>query len=215
MGQINWAGVAENGIVAGAGAGLGMLSDAIGGINARKNLRRQVSASKELADYNAGIAKEMWDCTNLENQVKHMKNAGLSVGLMAGGGGQGGTTASGGGSAGMPVNQSQVSQGMGMMLGQQLLNAQVENVKADTTKKEVETNKIAGADTDLTVAQISKVLQETGNLKLDEKLKSIDVELTEIDEFGQTKEGKEGSAYNKMRMEPTIVTGKQIGRAHV
>lgn len=41
-------------------------------------------------------AKDYWDYTNAENQVQHLKNAGLNVGLMYGQSGAGGMGASGG-----------------------------------------------------------------------------------------------------------------------
>ena len=41
-------------------------------------------------------AKDYWNYTNAENQVAHLKNAGLNVGLMYGQGGAGGMGASGG-----------------------------------------------------------------------------------------------------------------------
>ena len=41
-------------------------------------------------------AKDYWDYTNAENQVAHLKNAGLNVGLMYGQSGAGGMGASGG-----------------------------------------------------------------------------------------------------------------------
>ena len=41
----------------------------------------------------------MWNSTNVEAQIEHMKNAGMSISAMYGGSGGGGTTAgSGGGS---------------------------------------------------------------------------------------------------------------------
>ena len=52
--------------------------------------------------------KEMWNYTNYENQVAHMKNAGLNPALMYGTAGQGGQTAGGtvGSGAGTPVGKT-------------------------------------------------------------------------------------------------------------
>jgi predicted DsbA family dithiol-disulfide isomerase len=51
---------------------------------------------QQAAEKSQQYAKEYWDYTNTENQVAHLKNAGLNIGLMYGQGGAGGMGASGG-----------------------------------------------------------------------------------------------------------------------
>jgi hypothetical protein len=91
---------------------------------------------------NQQIQQQNWDYTNYENQVKHMENAGLNVGLMYGGSGGGGATMGGGsggsaqgGSAPQTMLGNIGSQSIGMML-------QAKNTQADIDLKEAQANKI-------------------------------------------------------------------------
>ena len=49
----------------------------------------QAELNRRNAKFNTAQAKEMWNYTNFENQMKHIKEAGLSPGLIYGMGGQG------------------------------------------------------------------------------------------------------------------------------
>ena len=60
-------------------------------IMALQNQYQQQAAAKSQQ-----YAKEYWDYTNTENQVQHLKNSGLNIGLMYGQSGAGGMGASGG-----------------------------------------------------------------------------------------------------------------------
>ena len=53
----------------------------------------QLEAQKELSKYNLDLQKQMWDYTGYENQVKHLKAAGLNPALLYGKSGGGGQTA--------------------------------------------------------------------------------------------------------------------------
>lgn len=101
---------------------------------------QQIKGSKELADYSQQKQKEMWDYTNIENQVEHYKNAGMNPGLMYGMGGGGGVT-TGGGTIPMPTGgqapDAVKSKGMdiqeAMALSQIALNtSQAQKIKAET-----------------------------------------------------------------------------------
>lgn len=171
-----------------AGAGLGLL---LGGYNDQRQYEQQrklqglqIAGQKQLGMFNQGLAKEMWDYTNYENQRRHMENAGLNVGLMYGSAGAGGSTS--GGSAGSvtggnaPVGGGEV--GMAMQLGLQkaLTEAQIENVKADTEKKKVEAGKTGGVDTQKIGAEIQSILQATQNAELQGKIMEYDKQLRAI-----------------------------------
>lgn len=114
--------------------GMGLAGSLFGRIAQRKAQEQQFNNEKEMmglqyqynemmAKNNQQRAKEMWDYTNLENQVKHARNAGLSIGLMYGGGGNSGTT-SGGSGSGVSGGGSQAVQAglqakaMGLQLAQ-------------------------------------------------------------------------------------------------
>ena len=44
----------------------------------------QAKYNKEQAKYSTELSKEMWDYTNFENQVKHLKAAGMNPALLYG-----------------------------------------------------------------------------------------------------------------------------------
>ena len=130
-------------------AASGLIGMAIGGATAKWNDKRQLemqqklqemqeAGNKRMANYTQGLNKEMWDYTNYENQMKHMKAAGLNPALMYGQGGGGGSTANGGsaGSVNAPKAATPGNEVLGMTIAQRkLIEAQTENVKADTAKK--------------------------------------------------------------------------------
>ena len=117
---------ATGGISSAIGQGLGMV---LGGLNDKRQLQQQqkltdqqVEANKKIGAFNQQNAKEMWDYTNYENQVKHMQEAGLNVGLMYGGAGQGGSTTGGtaSGVSGGVADGGVARTGLGMQLASQL-----------------------------------------------------------------------------------------------
>lgn len=112
---------------------------------------RQAQINKEQAKYNQGLAMEYWDYTNWENQVDHLKKAGLNPALMYAKGGTGGQT--GGGQAqgvGLsPSNQEAVkAQQMGMALQLAQLKSQIEVNESVAKKNTAEAEKTAGVDTE-------------------------------------------------------------------
>lgn len=131
----------------------------------RKLMEIQQQNQMKLNEQGQALAMKTWNDTNYAAQVKHMEDAGLSVGMMYGQGGAGGATTnagSGGSAAGGQVQQGKyldVKQGadMGQMM---MLGAQIEQMKAGTEKLKAETNKIAGVDTAEGESRIS--LNESG-----------------------------------------------------
>lgn len=112
---------------------------------------RQAKINKEQAKYNQGLAMEYWDYTNWENQVDHLKKAGLNPALMYAKGGTGGQT--GGGQAqgvGLsPSNQEAVkAQQIGMALQLAQLKSQIEVNESVAKKNTAEAEKTAGVDTE-------------------------------------------------------------------
>lgn len=138
---------------AAAGAASGILGMAFGGINDERQLRQQkelqkqqIEGNKQMMDYSQTKQLDMWNKTNSEAQMKHLKAAGLNPGLMYGMSGPGGgTTGSPSGSvdggkaadAASTQNAATSMAGMGMQMAAQtqLLQAQKENVEADTANK--------------------------------------------------------------------------------
>ena len=119
-------------------------------------MNKQAELNKEQADYSTDLAKNYWDYTNFENQVKHMKEAGLNPALFYAKGGQGGST--GGGQAqgvGLPSTTPTMARIQAQGMGAQLQNvlSQVELNKAVAKKTEAEAEKIKGVDTQLAEAE--------------------------------------------------------------
>ena len=108
----------------------------------------QAELNRKNAKFNTAQAKEMWNYTNFENQMKHIKEAGLSPGLIYGMGGQGGSTQGAGAANGVGLPQDQ-SVGMGLRaqeIGVEMANAlsQIKLNESQANKNEAEANKIKG-----------------------------------------------------------------------
>lgn len=151
------------------GAIAGAAGSVIGALTANTRRKQQMADQKKLMELQqknqmalnqqgADLAKQNWDYTNAENQIKHYENAGLNVGLMYGGSGAGGTLSSGSG-GGATGGNTPIPESIGGQLGmmgiqtQQMINqtelikAQKENIEADTKLKLEDAGK-KGAETE-------------------------------------------------------------------
>lgn len=146
-------------------------------------LQQQVQAQKQLGDYNYTNQLKMWNATNTEAQMQHIKDAGLNPALMYGGGGAGGQTVAGGqaGSVNGSTAAPAPNAGMALMNTQQmqqtqsqieLTEAQKANIEADTANKQAENPNIAKTG--------SQIEATTGNIKADTALKEINAQLAKI-----------------------------------
>lgn len=130
----------------------------------------QAELNKKNAKFNTAQAKEMWNYTNFENQMKHIKEAGLSPGLIYGMGGQGGSTQGAGQANGVGLPQDQ-SVGMGLRaqeIGVEMANAlsQIKLNESQANKNDAEANKIKGVDTEAQKATIDNLIAQTSNEKV-------------------------------------------------
>lgn len=139
---------------------------------------QQLKFNKEMTDHQAATQLQMWKNTNYQAQMNEMKKAGLSPGLMYGMSGAGGTT-TGGGAAG--VSAPSAPSGGNEIMGMQLMNAQralieaqTENVKADTTKK-------SGVDTKLGETQIQNLMTGIQTEKAKQTMMNVQTRIAEIE----------------------------------
>nr|DAR47482.1 MAG TPA: hypothetical protein [Microviridae sp.] len=106
-------------------------------------------------------AKDYWDYTNAENQVKHLKNAGLNIGLMYGQSGTGGMGASGGARQESPEQAQGNPIGMALQVQQieqqrRMNDAQIALAEAQASKAKEEAKKIGGVDTQEALTRIEE-----------------------------------------------------------
>lgn len=175
------AGIAGGAINSAIGQGMGLI---FGGIQDRRQREQakklgeiQGGQNRQQADYEQKLAMDMMDkYGTMSAKRKQMEDAGLSVGLMYGGGGGGGATMpSSAGVAGVSGNTSDggvARTGMGMQMAAQmaLMNAQKENIEADTE------NKKAGA---------GKTTIETTGVAADNRMKEVGAKVAEATEDEQ------------------------------
>ncbi|QCS36836.1 DNA pilot protein [Tortoise microvirus 13] len=151
------------------GAIMGMMGGTIlGGMQGREQGRlqeeaqnKQAELNREQAKYSQGLAKEYWDYTNWENQVNHLKSAGLNPALMYGGGGTGGQTGGGKAEGVSQPEQKQMqiaqnAQAMGLQLAN--LESQIKVNESVAEKNKAEAEKTSGVDTE--AARMSIKLSE-------------------------------------------------------
>lgn len=106
-------------------------------------------------------AKDYWDYTNTENQVEHLKNAGLNIGLMYGQSGAGGMGASGGARQESPSQPEGNPVAMALQTQQieqqrRMNDAQISLTLAQTEKTKEEAKKIGGVDTQEALKRIEE-----------------------------------------------------------
>lgn len=136
--------------------GLGLLANRIGNRQQVKQQEKlnanQLMHNKNLAKFSQELQLDTWKKTNYEEQVKHMKNAGLNPALMYGSAGQGGQLGSAN-AAGVSGGTAEGASAMGQMAIQAALaRSQQRLTEAQAKKAEAETEKIKGVDTEATRA---------------------------------------------------------------
>jgi hypothetical protein len=129
-----------------------------------RRMEQQNQWNKEAAAQSQEYAKEMFDYTGYENQVKQMKAAGLNPALMNAGSGSAGQA------HGATVNPATAMQPMGLQVSLQaqqiaaqtaLTNAQAEKVRSETTAQKVENLVGIGIDLAKKVAEVRKSKKDT------------------------------------------------------
>ena len=129
-----------------------------------RRMEQQNQWNKEAAAKSQEYAKEMFDYTGYENQVKQMKAAGLNPALLNGGSGSAGQA------HGATVEPTTAMQPMGLQVALQaqqtaaqtaLINAQAEKTRSETTTQKVENLVGVGIELSKKVAEVRKSKKDT------------------------------------------------------
>lgn len=128
----------------------------------KKIMALQNQYQQQAAEKSQQYAKDYWDYTNAENQVAHLKNAGLNVGLMYGQSGAGGMGASGGAHQASPDQPQGNPVGMALQVQQleqqrRMNDAQIALAEAQAQKAGAEATKISGVDTQEALKRIEEI----------------------------------------------------------
>lgn len=175
-------------------------------IMALQNLYQQQAAAKSQQ-----YAKDYWDYTNAENQVKHLKNAGLNIGLMYGQSGAGGMGASGGARQEGPEQAQGNPIGMALQVQQieqqrRMNDAQIALAEAQANKANTEANKIGGVDTQ---EALKRIEEASSRIELNLREGNYKEALTEL-----TKAEKEATnALTALREMQEGLTNAEISKA--
>lgn len=158
--------------------GLQQVANTVGGNTAQKRQKELMGINlknqKELNQQGRDIQMDMWNKTNYGAQVRHMKQAGLSPGLIYGNSGGGGTTtgSQSGGSAASGGAPSRPQMGIeGLMAGHQM-----ELMKAQARKLNAEANNEENGKKDKFAAEIKEIQASEAYKK---QLKNTEVNNTE------------------------------------
>lgn len=172
------------------GAGIGLAGSILGreqqNDDQKEMMELQAKLNQQQAQYNQKLAKDMWNYTSFPNQVKKIKDAGLSPALIYGMGGQGGSSSGAGQASGVGLSDAKgmqtgiAIQGMGLELAN--LASQVELNKSQAEKNKAEAEKIAGADTKVAEKEAEMLASQSDFNKRITKLQDSIEKLTNAQE---------------------------------
>ena len=141
----------------------------------KERMELQNQWNKEAAEKSQEYAKEMFDYTGYENQVKQMKAAGLNPALLNGGSGSAGQA------HGATVSPATAMQPMGLQVALQaqqvaaeteLTNAQAEKIRSETTAQKIENLVGVGIDLAKKVAEVRKNKKDTE--EVEQKIENLE-----------------------------------------
>lgn len=168
----------------------------------KKLNKLQIAGNKEMSDYERMQQMKIWNDTNYGAQIKHAKDAGMSISALYGGSGAGGATTGGGGGAGVTggvAPDGNSSTGMGLQMASQLalMQAQKENIEADTA------NKKAGTESTTTQTEghkvATRVAQTTENETIDKIMAEASKAQAEAAIAGRNNEMDERTVEDKIK----------------
>lgn len=223
FGKLFTAGLTKSGASGLTGLITGGISQALGlSWSPKKAMKEQEAYNKRImalqnqyqqqaAAQSQQYAKDYWDYTNAENQVNHLKNAGLNIGLMYGQNGAGGMGASGGARQESPDQAQGNPIGMALQVQQieqqrRMNDAQIALAEAQAEKAGAEAKKISGVDTQ---EALKRIEEAASRIELNLKEGYYKEALTEL-----TKAEKEATnALKSLREMQEALTSAQISEA--
>lgn len=223
FGKLFTSGLAKSGASSLTGLITGGISQALGlSWSPEKAMKEQEAYNKRImalqnqyqqqaAAQSQQYAKDYWDYTNTENQVNHLKNAGLNIGLMYGQGGAGGMGASGGARQESPDQAQGNPIGMGLQAQQieqqrRMNDAQIALAEAQAEKAGAEAKKISGVDTQ---EALTRIEEAASRIELNLKEGNYKEALTEL----TNAEKKATEALKSLRETQEALTSAQINEA--
>ena len=223
FGELFTSGLASSGASSLTGLITGGISQALGlSWSPKKAMKEQEAYNKRImalqnqyqqqaAAQSQQYAKDYWDYTNAENQVAHLKNSGLNIGLMYGQSGAGGMGASGGARQESPDQAQGNPVGMALQVQQieqqrRMNDAQIALAEAQAEKAKEEAKKISGVDTQ---EALTRIEEAASRIELNLKEGNYKEALTEL-----TQAEKEATnALKSLREMQEGLTNAQISEA--
>ncbi len=173
----------------------------------------QYTNQRQLNKQGHELQMDMWNKTNYEAQMKHLKGAGLNAGLMYGMSGGGGTTAGsqGGGSAAAGTGQQPMD--IGSSVNAAMAASQIKLQESQAEKNTAETKKISGVDTDLVSQQGKKVYNEIELMGYDRARKEMEnqIQSYEVKAMRQNEETWMSSKVGQWQMDAIKVEAEKMG----
>lgn len=150
---------------AGTNAVLGIANNAMQMGQQKKLMALQDQYNSAATARNYDWQMKMWRDTNYSAQMEEIKKAGLNPALLYKNGGQGGSTNVATVSNNAPQADSKAFAPMDLagIMQLKLLEAQEENIKADTKNKLANAQKTAGVDTEVAKSQLQLMAAQTDN----------------------------------------------------
>lgn len=223
FGELFTSGLAKSGASSLTGLITGGISQALGlSWSPKKAMKEQEAYNKRImalqnqyqqqaAAQSQQYAKDYWDYTNAENQVNHLRNAGLNIGLMYGQSGAGGMGASGGARQESPDQAQGNPIGMALQVQQieqqrRMNDAQIALAEAQAEKAGAEAKKISGVDTQEALTRIEEI---GSKIELNLKEGNYKEALTDL----TNAEKKATEALKSLRETQEALTSAQINEA--
>lgn len=189
----------------------------------------QYNANLGLMKESYNQQKELWDKTQAEAQIEHLKNAGLNPALIYAKGGAGGSTSGGGGASvgGASASdetsrnmaaQANASASSGMALQLQKLASEIDlnksaaevNRATASFKGGAETENV-NADTQVKNATLSEITAKINNLKADTTLKGEETNLNKLQQNATEIANSYNSENNLTMLKQNIEILKELG----